>query len=94
MDIFEKYAEKKKQVAVLEAEIKELQPQIAEELINRSLPNLEFKFGKFTLATRKNWTYSIEIQAAEALLKNQKKIEELDGTAKAEETQYLVFKSV
>jgi len=100
---FEKYAAIKKQIADLEAEAKALQPAIIEFLINNN-EKLQLNCGEFGFRKTKKWTYPEYIKQYEefieafiephkAKLEGKKKEAELNGEAKVEITQTLVFKA-
>jgi hypothetical protein len=88
---FEEYANTKKQIAELEAKVKELQPLIFQELMNLDLEKTTTKFGLFELIPKKTWTYPKQVKDLEARLKGLKKETEENGSATYETCRYLKF---
>ena len=88
-EIFARYAQLKRQITLLEDQMKELQPQVTEEL--KKLPDAKLKtpFGMFNIMRRAKWSYSEAVQQIEDQLKSQQKAEQESGTAKAEYTEYV-----
>jgi len=75
-----RYEEIKLSMKELEAELEELKPILLEIIpVDKEL---EAKFGSFVLKARPKWEYSLPTQGFEKELKETKKREEADGTAK------------
>lgn len=91
-DALDKYAEVTEVIKALEDQKKVLNQIIVSEMNNLGMTNEQTTKGKFLLAWRKNWEYSMETQLAEVLLQETKKREQNDGTAKVgDQTEYLKF---
>lgn len=75
-----RYEEIKLSIKELEAELEELKPELLAVIPEGT--EIEAKHGSFTLKARPKWEYSEPTQKAEKSLKETKKREEADGTAK------------
>lgn len=93
-ELFRRYAELKRQIAVLDEELRGLQPMITEELKQLRDARLKTSVGIFTILRKANWTYSEVVQRLEEQLKSRQKVEKDDGTATAEYTEYVQFKAM
>ena len=89
---FEKYAELKIQISLLEKEIELLQPLILEEMPEKPV-DLE-GVGTFSLGSRKTWSYSSELEKIKTDLKESEKVEQQKGIAEYTEKPYLMFRQV
>ena len=89
---FEAYAKIKHQIKELTAEAKELEQEILPDMIEGGIDKVKTEFGGFTIVNRKTWTYSEKVAELSEEVKAQKKKEEEDGTAKAEEKKSLLFR--
>lgn len=96
LEIFGEYYETKTQIEELQEKLKELQPQVTEELKKLDDNKLEVEEGTFYITTRKNKVYPIEtqerIKTISLSMKDQiKKIqEEVEPTV--EELEVLTFR--
>ena len=94
MDIYKKYSSIKSKISTLNAELKELEPQIFEEIKDLTSP-MKTDDGTFTTATTKRWKYSQELTTFDKLMREvvkEKQIKEIEeGKAKYEENQSLRF---
>lgn len=83
MNIYEEYAKTKQQVALLQGKLKELEPQILEEIRGLSAP-MKTGFGTFTTVTRVSWRFSQEFSEAEDTLKKKMEpyIKEIEAIGK------------
>jgi len=90
-DAFAEYARIKKEIRQSEVRLKELAP-----LITPYVPEdkeIQLETGYFYIQKRPKWTYSEATQRAEKDLKDWKKREEADGTAKNTPTNILYYRS-
>jgi len=91
--LFTQYATIKNQITELELQLKELQPQILEELATVDDKQVELdQVGVFSVTHRKTWTYPIEILALQKQVKDVEKSSQADGTATFEEIRGVMFK--
>lgn len=94
MNIYEQYATIRKQIASLETLEADLKLKLIEDMKTKNSVKEELPFGRFSIKTRKNYTYSPAIKELEDAVKI-KKIEEVEkGVAVMSETQYVEFKEV
>jgi len=91
--MFLRYAQLKRQMAELEDELRELQPQIAEAVKKQPDAKLKTDYGLFSIQRRAKWTYSEVVQQIEEQLKVKQQAEQKDGTAQAEYAEFVMFKS-
>lgn len=79
---------------VLQEEQLAAKKEALREKIEKVLPDdgVENDYGTFSWMSRKKWTYSPAIVEADAVLKKQKKVEELTGIATFEESKTLLIK--
>lgn len=87
--LFAEYAAVGLEISKLEEKKEALREKIAKVL---PIEGVENDYGTFGWNIKKKWTYSPKIVEAEALLKKEKKVEELNGVATAEESKILVIK--
>ena len=95
-EIIYRAAEIKVQLKALEAEYEMLEPQIIARVKELSHNKDKYalqvgEIGTFSIAKYPKWTYSQATQEAEKKLNHQKKTEQADGTATAEESEVLRF---
>lgn len=101
MTIYEKHFKTKQKIEALEAELKELESQIFEEVKGLSTP-MRTGFGTYTTVSRKIITYSQNVETAQKLVAEKikevsKPLEDLkaqeveQGIAKIKEVQSLRF---
>lgn len=93
VEIFKEYADIKIQIKTLEAKAKEIESEVSKNLEESGAEQIESDLGKFYFTSRKKWTYSEKVTEIEGTLKNTKKEEEENGTAKAEESKSLTFRA-
>lgn len=87
-----RYVLLKKSIKEMEIELKQLADSVASEIAVEYNGKYEAGFGKFQVQTRKKWQYSDVVDQFVEEVKKQKKVEELNGTAKViGENQILVF---
>lgn len=79
--IFRSYKEIRDQIKTLEGVLKEFELQIMDQIDQNQGKPIETEFGKFTYLSRKSWKYSEKVKELSEAVTNQKKLEELDGTA-------------
>lgn len=91
MNIYERYAEIKTTIKLLEEEQKGINKQILNELEQAKADKVEFEFGKFTRATKTSWKYTDKITSLEEKVKIAKVTEQEKGLAKQVESHYLTF---
>lgn len=89
--LFEQYALYKTKIDELEKLAEELKPKILGMLQEAGKPVEISGTGKFSVASRKTWEYSMVIQSEEVKLKEKKKYEEQSGKASYKETFYPKF---
>jgi hypothetical protein len=90
-----RYAELKSIVKGMEAELKELEYQVAQEVATEYDGRLELPIGTFTIQMRKKWQFSDKILEMEEKVKKVKKYEQMERVATViEEKPILVFKGV
>jgi hypothetical protein len=90
-----RYAELKSIVKGMEAEIKELEEEVAKEVATEYDGRLELPIGTFSIQMRKKWQFSEKIMEMEIKLKKAKKYEQMERVATViDENPILVFKGV
>jgi hypothetical protein len=90
-----RYAELKSIVKGMEAEIKELEEEVAKEVATEYDGRLELPIGTFTIQMRKKWQFSEKILEMEEKVKKAKKYEQMERVATViDENPILVFKGV
>ena len=80
------------EIKKLEAERDALKPEVLKMVEDSGEKTLKLSFGTFSLRKMKAWTYSDNVVAKLDEVKQLKKLEEEDGTAKAVESTTLQFK--
>lgn len=93
-DLLKKYALIEEKAKAIEEEKQMLRAEILADMQKNKLDKIESDFGKFTVSSRRTWTYSATIIKLAEKLKIAKVKEETKGIAKAEVTEYLLFKPV
>lgn len=85
-EAIKEYRSIKQQIDLLEQKLEE-----KKELIKSVLPPTGFKFENVNAfwKSSKKWKYSLKVDEIKKQLDGQKELEELDGTAIAEETRVL-----
>lgn len=91
--VFARFAELDAQIKTLETEKEALRPTIQAEMEAQRIDQVKADYGTFFFTTRKTWKYSPKVEEMSTALKEQKKREEQDGTATAEEITSLSFKA-
>ena len=95
-DLFLQYARLKREMRKCENDIKLLQPQVLEQMLNidgeQTVIELE-EGGRFSIAERKTWTFPDSILAEEEQLKDNKKIAMQKGDATFTTKASLIFLS-
>lgn len=92
IELLKDYASLKRQMAALEEQEKVLKVAVMAELEKNKLDKAETEFGRFSLATRKNYSYSGKVEEMEEKVKLAKLKEVEKGVARVNETHYLLFK--
>lgn len=88
----EKYADVLAQINELEELKQVLNQEIVEKMNKQGITNEKTEKGNFLLAWRKSWEYSSDTEMLAVKLKEAKKREENNGTAKIkDQTEYLRF---
>lgn len=94
MNIYDEYAKAKLKIKLLQLKLKELEPEILEEIKDLSEP-MRTNHGLFTRATREYWKYSKKLNEFEKEKKveveHEKEKERENGEAKKEEKTGLRF---
>lgn len=94
-DTLNEYAKIKSEIKLLEAKADELNPKVLEVMQTSEVEEIAIgDMGKLSLASRRTWKYSKNLQAAEKALKESKKIEEQTGKADYVEKHYVIFKGL
>ena len=89
--LFEQYAQIKRNMKALEEEESLVKKAIMAELNEDGVEKAETVYGKFTIVPRKTYKYSVKIQSMEENLKIEKFNEVEKGVAKVIEKPYLLF---
>ena len=93
MELYEKYADVRKQLEVLKQMEEAMRYEVLEDMAKRQVVKEDLDYARFTLASRKTYTFSDKVAA----LKERAKLAEITeiekGTAKVKESHYLVFKN-
>ncbi len=92
MDIYEQYALLKAQRESIDEKIEKVNAEIVADMKSRKVLKEESTWGKFTLASKKNYKYSKKVVDLEDKVKILKHEEVEKGIAKVVETNYLLFK--
>jgi len=92
IQIFKDYAEVKRQISALEEQAKLLQGAVMQELEKSGKTKEETEFGRFSIASRKNYKYSPKVEELEEKVELAKIKEREKGIAKVTETHYLMYK--
>ena|SRR3990167_3107926 len=90
--LFNDYADLKRQEREIASRIEELAPQILSEIETAGVERVESDAGTFTRGKRKTWTFTEKVKEAEKNVKELKKVECADGSATFEEKAYIIFK--
>ena len=94
-EILQQYANLKEQERVIAAEIAKINPLILAEIEASGVDKVEAKeIGTFSVAKRKTWKFSKDVELAEEGLDELKRIEKASGVATATEKPYLIFKGI
>jgi hypothetical protein len=91
--LFRRYADLKRQIALLDDELKTLQPKIMGELKPLRDARLRTSFGIFSVLRHANWNYSEVVEQLEEQLKARQMEEKANGAAKVEYKEYVQYKS-
>lgn len=91
-ELLKKYEVVEMQIKALETEKEAIRTEILNDMIQNDEKKADGDFGSFTVGTRKTWTYSEKVEALTEKVKLAKGKEEKNGTAKAVETNYLMYK--
>lgn len=86
------YARLKFEEKQIQTRLKELNPEIVAEMEADGLDKQPTSLGTFLLAVKKKWTFSPAHEAMTNRLEDIESKEKADGTAKFEESKYLIFK--
>jgi hypothetical protein len=99
-ELFQRYAEIKNQMKVLEAEAAVINEKVVSEMAAEKVDKVESDYGQFYFTTRKSWKYSEAlapyekaVEDASAILTEEKKKEQETGLATAAESKSLTFKA-
>jgi hypothetical protein len=93
-NIYKDYAQLRRDIALFEEREEALRAMILKDMQDNKMVKEEFEFGKFTVGSRKNYTYSKKIKDMEDKVKIAKNKEVEQGKAKAQETNYVVYKPI
>ena len=92
-ELLQKYADLKAVIAEAEDEIDVLKSDICSKMTEQGADKIDAEnLGTFTLAKKKTWKYSEQVEAASESLNIMKRDEQACGTATFVEDPYLVFK--
>lgn len=92
-ELLQKYATIKVQIAALEEQEAALKLEVQKHLEEQKLEKYSSEFGTFSVVARASYTYSDAVEKANKELKELKKKEENDMTAKKETTYSLRFQA-
>lgn len=91
--IFQDYFESKKALDILQKEVDSLKDQLIAEIQAAPEQRVELPgLAKFSLGVRKTWEYSSDVILMDGKVKQLKKLEEKNGTAKV--VQETIFPSM
>lgn len=95
--LLKKYADKKREMKELEAEIEELEPKVIGFLDKQGLDTLKEPWGTYSLVYRKKWSYTPELIEKEkeykTIIKQKQTDEQESGEANYEESKGLSFRA-
>jgi regulator of sigma D len=91
---FKEYADIKTQIRFLEERESIIKEAIMAELQGAKMDKAETVWGKFTIGTKKNYTYTDKVKSLEDKVKIAKMEEVEKGVAEVQETKYLLFKGI
>ena len=86
---YERYITLSNQIADLEAARKVVGELLSQEMEEKQMQKIEGELGIITMAERPKYVYTEKVDALAKALKDAKKQEETDGTAKKEVTKFL-----
>ena len=89
---FEKYAILQTRIKEMTKEADELKKDLIEGIKETGQKTVKKDYGKFTLATKKNWKYSPAVDTKKEEIKMLQIEEQEHGIAELKETEYLTFK--
>lgn len=87
--LYQEYIQVSNQISELESKKKILTEQVMNKFKEEKLEKIEAENGLITLASRKKWVYSENVDKKNVELKELKKVEENTGVAKSETTEFL-----
>lgn len=93
-ELLKKYEGVELKLKALETEKEVIRNMILDQMVKSDLKKTDGDLGSFTVGSRKSWTYSDKIETLTEKVKLAKAKEEKNGTAKAVETNYLMYKMV
>jgi len=94
-DLLQQYANLKEREKEIASEIAKINPLILAEIESAGVDKVDAKdIGTFSIASRKTWKFSEDVELAEEGLEELKKTEKANGVAQATEKPYLVFKGI
>jgi regulator of replication initiation timing len=94
LEIFDKYAQVKNQISMLELQAKDLKVRCEKEMQDNGQKSLENAHGKYTLSIKKTYKFSEQTEKMSEDLKIAQHQEKEQGIAEVvEETQYITFKA-
>lgn len=92
-DLLQQYATLKEQERSITEELSKIQPLVLAEIEQAGVDKVDATgIGTFSLAKRKTWKFSKDVELAEEGLEELKRTEKANGTATATEKPYLIFK--
>jgi hypothetical protein len=89
--IFEEYAVLEAEEKAIKAKKEQLRPFIIKSMAEQGVSKIETLVGKFSLGTRKVWSYPERIKELEQEFKKEKALSESTGEAICEEVEQLRF---
>jgi hypothetical protein len=89
-ELFQRYAEIKRLMKVLEEEASGIAPQLIEEMGDNQ--QVELGTALFSISKRKTWTYTEDVAQARESVKNMEAREKADGSATYEETTSITMR--
>jgi len=93
-NLYEEYALLEAEISVLEMKKEQLKPVILQQMIDGGVDKIETIVGKFSVSTRKTWTYPVEVNEIGEEFKAAKAKAESTNEATFEQSTGLRFTSI
>lgn len=92
--VLARYAELKKLIKSLEEESEGLKGTVMTIIESKGADEVQTEFGTFIRASRRTYTYPVDIVALDGVIKEKKKEAEATGSATYIEKAYILFKDI